>query len=100
MKEFKVSEIQVDAILNMRIRSLRKLEEMEIKKEYDTLVKKVKSLKSMLKNSDKQWAIISQEIIDIRDKFSKNNSLGIRRTLIKSAPKKIIIEPFQILFLG
>ncbi len=95
MKAFKISEIQVDAILNMRIRSLRKLEELEIKKEYETLVRKVKSLKSMLKNSDKQWAIISQEIIDIRDKFSKNNSLGIRRTLIKSAPKKIIIEDIE-----
>ena len=55
MKAFKLTDVQAEAILNMRLRSLRKLEEMEIRREHDSLTKERKELKSLLGSEDKQW---------------------------------------------
>ena len=107
VKTFELSENQADAILNMRLRSLRKLEEVEIMNEHDTLSKERSGLNKLLKSKDLRWKRISQEISEIKNKFSgKADPLYRRRTEIGSAPvmldmpKEILIEkePITIIF--
>jgi topoisomerase-4 subunit A len=83
---FKLTDNQAEAILNMRLRSLRKLEEMEIKGEHKDLTSEQKALKSLVKSDDAQWARISEEVKEVRTKFGKNTPLGKRRTDFADAP--------------
>src|ERR1700742_397342 len=78
MKRFTLTEIQAEAILNMRLRSLRKLEEMQIKGEQKSLSEKQASLKKLLKNEDVRWQYIDAEISELKKKFGKNTKLGAR----------------------
>ena len=87
MKSFKLSEVQTEAILNMRLRSLRKLEEMEIRTENDGLQGARNELQKLLKSEKLQWAQISSEIKDIRTKFGPKTELGRRRTAFADAPE-------------
>ncbi len=66
---FELTENQAEAILNMRLRSLRKLEEFEIRKEFETLKVEKEKLQSLLASHTKQWEIISEEIIKVRKIF-------------------------------
>ncbi len=86
MRTFKLTDVQAEAILNMRLRSLRKLEEMEIRTEYDGLKAEKKDLNALLKSEDKQWAQIASEIKEIRAKFGQKTELGRRRTGFADAP--------------
>ncbi|WDI30540.1 DNA topoisomerase IV subunit A [Hyphococcus flavus] len=86
MKTFKLSDVQTEAILNMRLRSLRKLEEMEIKNEHKDLKAEQKALKALLKSDDAQWKKISEELKDVRKTFDPKSDLGRRRTDIADAP--------------
>ncbi len=86
MKRFELSDNQAEAILNMRLRALRKLEELEIRKEHDSLVKEQVSLNVLLGSEDQQWERISGEIRDVKEKFGKKTELGRRRTDFASAP--------------
>lgn len=96
MKKFKLSDVQVEAILNMRLRSLRKLEEMEIKREHDLLAKEQKELNAILASEEKQWEVIAAEVKDIKKRFGQSTALGKRRTEFTEAPsgKVIDIEAF------
>ena len=96
MKKFKLTEVQVEAILNMRLRSLRKLEEMEIKREHKELRAEQADLKETLKSEDKQWKIISSELKDIKKRFGEGTALGKRRSEMGDAPQdvEISIEAF------
>ena len=76
MKAFKLTEVQAEAILNMRLRSLRKLEEMEIKREHDSLTKERKELKALLGSEDKQWKTISDEIKSLKEQFGQKTEIG------------------------
>jgi topoisomerase-4 subunit A len=89
MTRFDLNENQVEAILNTRLRSLRKLEEMEIKREEKELGAERKALKNLLSDETAQWAAIDQEIAAIKVKFGKNTPLGKRRTEITSAPAEL-----------
>ncbi len=80
MKEFSLTENQAEAILNMKLRSLRKLEEVEIKREYDELSQEKGSLEALLADEQIQWKKISEELNAIKDKFGKKTALGRRRT--------------------
>ena len=60
IKRFKLTEVQADAILNLRLKSLSKLEEVEIKAEHDKLSKERRELKSLLKSDDLQWERIAE----------------------------------------
>ena len=92
IKKFKLTENQAEAILNMRLRSLRKLEEIEIKSENDGLKKERADLNKLIKNKDLRWKKISSEISNIKKQFSgKANPAYKRRTEITSAPKAIDI---------
>lgn len=96
MKKWDLSEVQVEAILNMRLRSLRKLEEIEIQKEHKKLSAEKKALEGLLKSEKKQWQAIDGEIGEIKEKFGKQTKLGKRRTRIADAPdaKVISVEAF------
>ncbi len=87
MKAFKLTEIQAEAILNMRLRSLRKLEEMEIRREHDSLTKERKELKALLASDDKQWKKIADEIKSLKERFGQKTELGRRRTSFDVAPE-------------
>lgn len=87
MKAFKLSDVQAEAILNMRLRSLRKLEEIEIKAEHGKLTKERKDLESLIKSSNKQWAAVSAEIREVKKTFGSDTLLGKRRTDFGAAPE-------------
>ncbi|MEM9098940.1 MAG: DNA topoisomerase IV subunit A, partial [Pseudomonadota bacterium] len=70
-----LTEIQADAILNMRLRSLRRLEEMELRKERDTLTAELADLNELLSSEELQWGRISDQIREIRDKFGAPRAL-------------------------
>jgi topoisomerase IV subunit A len=87
MKTFKLSDVQADAILNMRLRNLRKLEEMEIKTEDRELRAERKSLKELIGSEKEQWKKVAEEIKAVRTKFSPKTALGKRRTAFAEAPE-------------
>jgi topoisomerase-4 subunit A len=87
MKSFKLSEVQADAILNMRLRNLRRLEEMEIKKEDKELRAEKKSLEELLRSEKQQWKRVGDEIRAVRDTFGPKTPLGKRRTTFAVAPE-------------
>jgi len=96
IKKWKLSDVQAEAILNMRLRNLRKLEEIEIKTEHAELSKEKEELQAILKKEDLRWEKISEEIKDLNRKFGHNTALGARRTqIVEPTPAKVIsIEAF------
>lgn len=86
MKRFELTDVQAEAILNMRLRALRKLEEMEIRKEHAGLKSEQSELNKLLKSDEAQWGRISAEIKDVKEKYSKKTALGRRRTEFAAAP--------------
>jgi len=87
MKTFKLSEIQADAILNMRLRNLRRLEEMEIRQEDKDLRTEKKSIEELLRSEKQQWKRIAEEVRKVRDTFGPKTQLGKRRTGFALAPE-------------
>jgi topoisomerase IV subunit A len=87
MKTFRLSDVQADAILNMRLRNLRKLEEIEIKREDKELRAERKSLKELIGSEKEQWKKVAEEIKAVRTKFSPKTALGKRRTSFAEAPE-------------
>ena len=85
IERFSLSDVQAEAILNMRLRSLRKLEEMEIRKEHKNLSKELKDLRTLLGSDRLRWVRISEELEDTRKKFGAG-PLGERRTELGTAP--------------
>ncbi len=86
MARFKLTDGQAEAILNMRLRALRKLEEMEIRTEHDKLSTEQAGLKKLLKSDDALWETVAGEIKAVKEKFSKKTPLGRRRTDFAEAP--------------
>ena len=87
MKTFRLSDVQADAILNMRLRNLRKLEEIEIKREDKQLRAERKSLNELIRSEKEQWKKVAGEIKEVRDKFGPKTALGKRRTAFAEAPE-------------
>ena len=86
MKTFKLTEVQADAILNMRLRNLRKLEEMEIRSEDKALRDELKKLKLLIGSEEQQWTTIAAQIRETKAKFGPKTELGRRRTDFADAP--------------
>ncbi|MDU1695957.1 MAG: DNA gyrase subunit A, partial [Bradyrhizobium sp.] len=80
MKTFKLTEVQAEAILNMRLRSLRKLEEMEIRTEDMNLRGELKGINELLASEQVQWAKVGEQVKTVRDLFGPKTPLGRRRT--------------------
>jgi topoisomerase-4 subunit A len=108
MRAFSLTENQAEAILNMRLRSLRRLEEIEIRKEHKTLSKEQKDLQTLMKSDALRWKKIAADIAEVRAKFSgeaeakgvdwtemqadaAGRPLGLRRTKIAGAPAPVDI---------
>jgi len=87
IKAFKLTEMQADAILNMRLRSLRKLEEMEIRTEDKDLRNELKGIKSLLGSEPLQWEKVGEQVKKVRDMFGPKTPLGKRRTQFADAPE-------------
>tara|TARA_R110002051_G_scaffold4021_1_gene21196 strand:- start:11233 stop:13491 length:2259 start_codon:yes stop_codon:yes gene_type:complete len=81
-----LTDIQAEAILNMRLRNLRKLEEFEIRKEHDALSAEKAEIEALLASDDKLWQTVSWEIQEVKKKFAKATELGRRRTQFAEAP--------------
>lgn len=87
MKRFKLSEVQAEAILNMRLRSLRKLEEMEIRTENKNLRAELKGINAVLASEPEQWKKVGEQVGKVRDMFGPKTPLGKRRTTFADAPE-------------
>ncbi len=94
MRKFKLSDVQVEAILNMRLRQLRKLDEIEIRKEFDSLKTEQKDLEGLLKSDERQWKCVAFEIEEVKKIFGAKTDLGRRRTGFADAPE-IDVEEMQ-----
>lgn len=89
MARFGLTDVQAEAILNMRLRSLRKLEEIEIKGEHDKLSKERDELEKLIGSEARQWTRIKKQVQELREMFAKTTPLGARRTKIDKAPALI-----------
>jgi topoisomerase-4 subunit A len=89
MRRWKLTDTQVEAILNMRLRALRRLEEIEIREEHKALTAERKDLKGLLKDEDRRWKTIAGEIEALKKQFPPSSELGRRRTEIADAPAPI-----------
>ncbi|MFL6799034.1 MAG: DNA topoisomerase IV subunit A [Xanthobacteraceae bacterium] len=87
MRTFKLTDVQAEAILNMRLRNLRKLDEMEIKKEDRELRVERKALSELMASEKLQWSKVADEIRDVRSRFGAKTALGKRRTSFAQAPE-------------
>ena len=87
METFSLTDVQAEAILNMRLRSLRKLEEFEIRTEFDNLSKEKAEIEALLASDEKQWQTVAWEIGEVRKTFAKATEIGRRRTQFASAPE-------------
>ncbi|MGX1196156.1 DNA topoisomerase IV subunit A [Parvibaculum sp. MBR-TMA-1.3b-4.2] len=87
IKTFKLTDNQAEAILNMRLRSLRKLEEMEIRTEHNSLSDEQKKLKTLMKSEKAQWDRIGDEIKSLKTTFGPKTDLGRRRSQFSDVPQ-------------
>ena len=86
MKRFKFTDVQADAILNMRLRNLRKLEEIEIKGEHKDLTAERIALKKLIGSPAQQWKKVGDQVKEVREKYGPKTPLGKRRTGFSEAP--------------
>ena len=87
MSTFKLTEIQADSILNMRLRNLRRLEEMEIRQEDKDLKAERRKLQDLLRSEPEQWKKVAEEIRELRTAFGPKTRLGKRRTNFAELPE-------------
>lgn len=86
MSRWDLTDVQAEAILNLRLRALRKLEEFEIRKEYDALTEEKSGIEKLLASEDRQWKTLAWEIAKVREKYGPETELGKRRTTFADAP--------------
>jgi len=87
MARWDLTDVQAEAILNMRLRALRKLEEFEIRKEFDGLSAEKSQIEALLASPAKQWATIKWEIGKVREEYGPQTDIGRRRTEFADAPE-------------
>ncbi len=85
MAEFKLTDRQAEAILNMRLRSLRKLEEMQLRGERDDLLKEQEELEKLLGSPARQRTRLKRDLAQLRKEYGEDTALGKRRTTIAEA---------------
>ncbi len=90
-KKFKLTDIQAEAILDMRLRRLRKLDEIAIRSEFDALKGEEKSLKGLLKDAKKRWKVIGGEIAEIKKRFGQKTDIGARRSDFGAPPANVVV---------
>ncbi len=83
--ELGLTEVQTEAILNMRLRALRRLEEMELKAEYDALLQERADIEDLLADEGLQWAKIAEQLKETKKQFGKDHERGMRLTTLAEA---------------
>ena len=96
MKKWDLTDLQAESILNMRLRALRKLEEIEIKREHDALTEEKKKLGRLLKDEGKRWYTIAEQIKEIRARFGQKTEIGKRRSGFGKPPSAEIV-PLEVM---
>ena len=91
MERFGLTDTQAEAILNMRLRALRRLEEMEIRKEHKKLSAEQKKLQALMKSEAARWDAIAEEIESMRTRFG-GGALGTRRTATGAALPEVVVD--------
>jgi topoisomerase IV subunit A len=91
IRRWELSEVQAEAILNMRLRALRRLEELAIRKELDTLSNEEAKLSRLLDSERRQWRAIAKEVAATAAEFGGDTALGRRRTTLAEAPPSVEI---------
>ncbi|MGN6497782.1 MAG: DNA topoisomerase IV subunit A [Tsuneonella sp.] len=93
MAEFALTDRQAEAILNMRLRSLRKLEEMELRRERDDLLKEQDELQKLLDSPARQRTRLKRDLAALRKDYAEDTALGRRRTTIAEAAPTVEYNP-------
>ncbi|MEO5337435.1 MAG: DNA topoisomerase IV subunit A [Magnetospirillum sp. WYHS-4] len=91
MKAFKLTEVQAEAILNMRLRQLRRLEEMEIRRENESLEAERATIDILLGDESRRWKAIRDQVAALKKRFGPHTPLGKRRTAIGEAPSAAVV---------
>ena len=91
-KAFKLTDLQVEYILDTRLRALRRLEEMELKKELGELSAERKEIESLLADEDKQWKTIAWQVRELKKTYGPQTPKGKRRTSFEDAPEAIDLD--------
>ncbi|GJE82525.1 DNA topoisomerase IV subunit A [Methylorubrum thiocyanatum] len=86
MARFELTEVQANAILDTRLRSLRKLEEMELKREFEALTQEKEGIEALLGSEKLQWTEITKQIRAVKKTFGPETKLGKRRTTLENPP--------------
>jgi len=94
---FGLTENQVVYVLDTRLRSLRRLEEIELRKEQTDLVEEKASIEALLASDRKQWQMIAVEVREVKKKFGPDTKLGKRRTHFAAAPEVVTSELVEAL---
>lgn len=87
MKAFKLTKRQADAILDMRLRALNKLQEIEIQTEYDKLAAEKADIEGLLGSEKKQWDKVAEQVKAVREVYGPKTDIGARRTTFAEAPE-------------
>ena len=91
MARWDLSDAQVEAILNMRLRTLRRLDEIAIQKELEGLAAEAATLDALIASDRRQWRALAKEVAQTQAEFGGDTALGRRRTLIGDAPEPVEI---------
>jgi topoisomerase-4 subunit A len=91
IRTFSLTEVQAEAILNMRLRSLNKLQELEIRTEHSALSAEKADLEALLADEGRRWSTIAGQVAEIRKKFGPGTLVGDRRTVLGDAPSAVVV---------
>ena len=91
IERFDLTDLQAEAILNLRLRALHKLEQIAIQQELDALAAEATGIETLLADESLRWRAIDQEVIEINEEFGRHTELGKRRTELGGAPSAIIV---------
>jgi topoisomerase-4 subunit A len=91
IERFELSDIQAEAILNLRLRALHKLEQLAIQKELDDLAGEATDIETLLANEHLRWQAIDREVVEMKEEFGPHTALGRRRTELGGAPSAVIV---------
>ena len=87
ISHFQLTERQADAILNMRLRALNKLQEIEISNENNLLLSEKNNIETLLESPGEQWSRISDQVKAIKNEYNLKTVLGARRTSFSNLPE-------------
>jgi topoisomerase IV subunit A len=90
--KYKLTEAQVNYILDTRLRALRRLEEMALKREQSELQKEKSDIEKLLREEKRQWQTVAYQIKDTRKKYGPDTKLGRRRTTFEAAPDVVVAD--------